>query len=137
MSVARSSPDLRLRPPLSIVHVLAPAPAGGLESVVRALAGGQARRGHRVTVAPVIAGSEHPFLAALEGTGVASAPIVVPGRGYWEERRAVRALAARVGADIVHTHGQRVDVVDAGAARTAIASVRTVTTIHGFTGAGW
>ena len=35
----------------------------------------------------------------------------------------------------MHTHGYHVDVVDAGAARRA--GVRTVTTVHGFTGGDW
>ncbi len=122
---------------LSIVHVLAPAAAGGLERVVHALATGQARRGHRVTVASVVTEADHPFLLALEGTGVTSSPIVVPGRGYRQERGAVRAITADVGADVVHTHGYRADVVDAGAARSAGRGVRTVTTVHGFTGGGW
>ena len=122
---------------LSIVHVLVPAPAGGLERVVHALATGQARRGHQVTVASVVTEANHPFLLALEGTGVTSSPIIVPGRGYRQERAAVRRITAGVGADIVHTHGYRADVVDAGAARSGRSGVRTVTTVHGFTGGGW
>lgn len=120
---------------LSIVHVLAPAPAGGLERVVLALAAGQVRRGHRVTVATIVAGPEHPFLSALKGTGALGVPIVLPGRAYRQERAAVRAIAQGVGAQIVHTHGYRADVVDANAVRGP--RVRTVTTVHGFAGGGW
>jgi len=129
--------ELGSGPSLSIVHVLAPAPAGGLERVVHALATGQVRRGHQVTVASVVTEADHPFPLVFDGTGVASAPIIVPGRGYRQERAAVRALTARVGADVVHTHGYRADVVDAGAARSGRSGVRTVTTVHGFTGGGW
>src|SRR3712207_1727915 len=38
----------------SVLHVLAPAAVGGLESVVRSLAAGQRRRGHDVVVAPLV-----------------------------------------------------------------------------------
>jgi hypothetical protein len=57
---------------LSVLHVVAPAAFGGLESVVRALATGHARRGHSVTVAAVFPARDapHPFVAALESAGV-------------------------------------------------------------------
>ncbi len=131
---ARRSKPAEL-PRLSIIHALAPAPAGGLERVVRALAAGQASRGHQVTVASVVTSEEHPFIQALAGTGAESAPILVAGRGYHRERAAVRALVARVHAQIIHTHGYRADVVNAGAVRRP--AIRTVTTVHGFTGGGW
>lgn len=121
--------------PLSILHVLAPAATGGLERVVQALAGGQARRGHRVTVAPIVAGPDHPFLDSLEGMRVTVAPIVLRGRAYRQERGAVRAIVGDVGARIVHTHGYRANVVDASAVRGP--RVRIVTTVHGFAGGGW
>jgi glycosyltransferase involved in cell wall biosynthesis len=55
-----------------------------------------------------------------------------PGRSYIAERRAIASLCRTVAPDIVHTHGYRADVVDAGAARRM--GVATVTTVHGFTG---
>jgi glycosyltransferase involved in cell wall biosynthesis len=122
------------RQPLSILHVLAPAPAGGLERVVRALAAGQVKRGHRVAVA-VVAEAGHPFSAALAGTGVRLEPIVVPGRAYLRERAAVREIASRLDVHIIHTHGYRADVVDGGAVQSQ--AVHKVTTVHGFTGGGW
>jgi glycosyltransferase involved in cell wall biosynthesis len=130
----------------SILHVLAPAPAGGLERVVRALAVGQAARGHSVTVATVLERGqrrsadaaaeayEHPFITGLAGTGVLVVPVIVGRRGYLGERAAVRRLATQHSAGIVHTHGRRPDVVDSGIARER--KVPAVTTVHGFTGAG-
>ncbi len=130
----------------SILHVLAPAPAGGLERVVRALAVGQAARGHTVTVAAVLERNqrraadaaaeayEHPFVTGFAGTGVLVAPVIVGHREYLRERAAIRALAAQHSASIVHTHGRRPDVVDSGIAKER--NVPSVTTVHGFTGAG-
>lgn len=130
----------------SVLHVLAPAPAGGLERVVRALAVGQAGRGHAVTVAAVLERShrraadaaaeayEHPFVASFTGTSVLVAPVIVGRRDYLGERSAIRRLADRCSAGIVHTHGRRPDVVDSGIARER--GVPAVTTVHGFTGAG-
>jgi glycosyltransferase involved in cell wall biosynthesis len=136
----------------SILHVLAPAPAGGLEHVVRSLAVGQARRGHRVTVAVVSERARHPFADELEGSGVVVAPVVVKGRAYLKERGEVRAIARRMDVRIIHTHGYRADVVDSGVwggwgggwgsgggarARAETGGIRRVTTVHGFTGGGW
>ena len=121
---------------MRVLHVLAPAPYGGLERVVRALAAGMARRGHEVHVAAVLAPNgppeSHPFVAALAGAGVAVHPLVVDGRAYLRERADVSALCRAVRPDVVHTHGYRADVVDAGAARRA--RVPVATTVHGFTG---
>ena len=123
--------------PLSIVHALAPAPFGGLETVLLHLATGLHTAGEDVTVAPIVGpgeGSEHPFVHSFEGTGVRVKPIEVPGRGYIAERRAVRELLGSVGAHVLHTHGYRPDVVDSGVA--AHAGIPRVTTVHGFTGGG-
>ena len=125
------------RVPLSIVHALAPAPFGGLETVLLHLATGLSAAGENVTVAPIVGpdeGDEHPFVRSLEGTDVRITPIELPGRGYIAERRAVGELLRRVGADVLHTHGYRPDVVSSGVA--ARAGVPRVTTVHGFTGGG-
>jgi len=130
---------------LSVLHVLAPAPAGGLERVVRALARGQASRGQTVTVAAVIqppspaspasADANARALEGLRSPGVTIVPVVVPGRGYGQERRQILAIAEQCAAHVAHTHGYRPDVVDAGPLRAA--GLPTVTTVHGFTGGGW
>jgi len=128
------SPAASLPDPLTIVHVTAPAPVGGLESVVSALARGHAATGHRVHVVSVFdAGAVGRALA--EGIpGVTTHVVAIPPRRYWQERAAVAAIGRAVGADIVHTHGYRPDVVDGPVAR--LLGVPMVTTVHGFAGVG-
>ena len=57
---------------LTIVHVAAPGPFGGLESVVALLTAGLTRRGHRVRAALVLdlEPVPHPFEQRLEELGV-------------------------------------------------------------------
>ncbi len=117
----------------TLLHVLAPAPVGGLESVVRALAGGQVSRGHRVHAALVVEPGIVPALAAsLESAGVETHVLELGARAYLAERAAIEGLAQFTGADIVHTHGYRPDVIAASAARAA--GVKVVSTVHGFIG---
>jgi len=120
-----------------VLHILAPGEVGGLERVVRSLATGQRKVGHRVCVAPVLAPtvSEHEFVRSLDGSGVEVAPIKVGSRSYLAERRAIGDLCRRLRPDIVHTHGYHADVVDAGVGRRL--RIATVTTVHGFTGGDW
>lgn len=125
-------------PPLSIVHLLAPARFGGLETVVSTLVAGQVATGDRVAVGLVLTPGEaadHPMLETLEATGAEAVAIEVAGRDYRGERKATRNLLARHEAHVLHTHGYRPDVVDAPVARRM--GVSTVTTVHGFTGGGW
>lgn len=127
----------RSETPLSIAHVVAPAPFGGLERVVHALAEGQQRRGHRAAVLAVVEPSEgeHPFVATLRAAGVPVETIMVSGRAYREERRRVADYCRRHRVDILHTHGYRPDVIDAPVARRL--GIARVSTVHGFTGNGW
>lgn len=122
---------------LSIVHLVAPGVVGGLESVVRALAGGQARQGHTVRVAAVLDTPDgpHPWLEQLTSDGIAVVPLHLPGRRYLRERAAIAALCREVQPAVVHTHGYRPDVVGAAGAR--LAGVPVVSTVHGFTGGGF
>lgn len=121
---------------LNIHHLLAPAVVGGAESVVRALAVGQRRAGHDVAVSAILTagGAEPYFLSALEREGVRVFRIAVPARAYLRERAMVRDICRRLRPDILHTHGYRPDVVDAGTARSL--GIPTVATVHGFTGGG-
>lgn len=116
--------------------MVAPAPFGGLETVLRALAAGHAGRGHTVRVAAVIspAGEPHPFVESLSAVGIATDPIRISARSYFTERAAIRALCKSHAPDVVHTHGYRPDVVDGGVARSE--KIPVVSTCHGFIESG-
>lgn len=120
----------------AILHVLAPADVGGMESVVRLLTGGLVSAGASVHAHVItVPGHAPPLAPVLTACGVDVHLTAVPGRGYAVERRRTRDLCRRLGIDVVHTHGYRPDVVDAPAARDA--RVPVVSTVHGFTGGGW
>lgn len=117
---------------LGVVYVTAPAPVGGLERVVQAQAIGMHRRGHTVRVVAVLdaaAPAEHPFLAPLGAAGVPVDEIRLTGRGYVAERRAVQRILRAARPDVLHTHGYRSDLLDAGVARRL--GIATVSTMHG------
>jgi glycosyltransferase involved in cell wall biosynthesis len=124
--------------PLRIAQLLAPAPAGGLESVVLELAAGLSARGHQVAVVPVLEpgqAASHPFAHAAREAGLTVIPLEVGGRAYREERRRVAALLQAHGVHVLHTHGYRPDVLDGSVAHRL---GRThITTLHGFIGATW
>lgn len=90
--------------------------------------------GHRVHVVSAFdIGATGTALA--EGVpGVTTHVVEIPPRRYWRERAAVAAIGRAVGADIVHTHGYRSDVVDGPVSR--LLGVPIVTTVHGFAGVG-
>jgi glycosyltransferase involved in cell wall biosynthesis len=122
---------------LSILHVLAPGQAGGLESVVLSLSAGLAAMGHGVGVISVVGQgapepSLHPLLAR-RGVKVTSIPL--PPRAYRRERAAYREVFATLRPDVVHTHGYRPDVL-AGPVAGRLGIPR-VSTVHGFTGGDW
>lgn len=116
--------------------MLAPAPTGGLESVLRALGTGLRDRGHRVTIAAVIEPGRgpHPFVQETRAAGLEVRVIEVGARSYLSERRELSRLREEVDAGILHTHGYRPDVIDAGVGRRA--GIPVVSTVHGFTGGG-
>jgi glycosyltransferase involved in cell wall biosynthesis len=117
-----------------VLHILAPGPVGGLESVVRALAAGQAARGTRVGVLAILdTGAREPaFLTSLREAGVVVHARPIPPRQYGLERAAVRAVCEAAGPAVVHTHGYRADVLAGSVARSL--GLPTATTVHGFTG---
>jgi glycosyltransferase involved in cell wall biosynthesis len=119
------------------LHVLAPGPAGGLESVVRLLATGWARQGGPVGVALTLdTGSNIPEdFAALQGAGVELFVHHVPARGYLTERALHLETLRAFRPDVVHTHGYRADLLGGSAAR--LLGVPRVSTVHGFTGGDW
>ncbi|MEX1181758.1 MAG: glycosyltransferase family 4 protein [Gemmatimonadota bacterium] len=122
---------------MRILHVLAPAPFGGLESVVEALAAEQTCAGHEVHVAAVLEpdGTTHPMLRALQANGVYASAVRVGARAYRRERALVRETCARLRPAVVHTHGYRTDVLHGPVARAL--GIPTVSTAHGFIGGDW
>lgn len=120
-----------------ILHVVAPGEVGGLERVVQGLAREQHAAGHDVHVAAVftVGGGNDAFLVPLRGAGVVTHPLAPGDKGYRRERRAVADLCVRLKPAVLHSHGSRPDVLDAGVARRA--GIPTVTTVHGFTGGDW
>lgn len=120
--------------PLRVLQVIAPAPAGGAESVVLALGAGLRSRGHAVLLAALVGpgGEDHPVAAQGRALGLEVEALTHPTRAYLAERRAILALMRRWQPTAVHTHGYRPDVVAGLAARAA--GVPQVTTAHGFIG---
>jgi len=120
-----------------ILHVVAPAPFGGLEEVVRLLCGGLAARQHRVHVAAIVtSGQPEPRLLGQLRTNGAEVHVVrLPRRSYLRERKAIAALCRHLLPDVVHTHGYRPDVLAGATARAH--GLPVVTTLHGFTGGNW
>lgn len=104
-----------------------------METVVQQLSEAQASLGSRVIIAAV--GAERPqvepFLSGISDS-VDALFIETPDRGYLRERRRVAQLCRKWRPDVLHTHGFRPDVVDAGVARAL--EIPTVSTVHGFTG---
>ena len=116
---------------LSILHVTAPGPVGGLESVVRATATGLHRRGHRVGVIAVVEPGQpdHPFVASLRREGVETTQLILPARAYLREVRRVSAEIRRFAPDVLHAHGSRADLLHFPTARWL--GIPIVTTLHG------
>ncbi len=75
-----------------------------------------------------------PAISGATSGAVDLVPLRLPARAYAAERHAVHRLAAAHGADVVHTHGYRSDVI-AGPIARRIGAAR-VSTAHGFTGGG-
>ncbi len=120
---------------MRVLHVMAPARAGGLESVVIELTSGLCRRGHDVHVAAVLAPGteqEHPVVQALRERDVPVHVLVLGTRDYLGERRAVRDLMRQLDTQVLHTHGYRADAVLGDVARREHRA--NVITLHGFVG---
>lgn len=126
------------RPPsdqLRIAHVVAPAPSGGLETVVASLAEGTAARGHAVGVISLLGLDDRcDTFERLPDAGVTLSEVRLPPRSYFREISAVRDLLVDADVDIVHTHGFHGNLVGWRAARRAGRPV--VATVHGYTGGG-
>ena len=120
-----------------ILHLLAPAQAGGLERVVGTLSRGLRGWGHEVHIGAIVEATDHrlEMLAPLAEYGVRIHTLMVPPRGYRSERTQVADLCRAIRPDVIHTHGYRPDVLDVGVARRL--GLPVVSTVHGFTGGGW
>ena len=116
--------------PLSILHVLAPADSGGLETVVRSLALGHSNDGLQVAIAAVLESASNPFVEEARDSGLTVHVIQSAARSIRPERRAVRALMTQNSVNVLHSHGYRSDILDIGMARGM--HVPSVTTLHGF-----
>jgi L-malate glycosyltransferase len=119
---------------MTVLHIDWPGRAGGRERVVEMLARGQAATGHRVHVCAVATPGAviESYGTSLHSVGVEVHEVRVPQRAYLRERAAVANLCRRLQPTVVHTHGYRPDVLDAGAARAL--AIPTITSVHGFTG---
>jgi glycosyltransferase involved in cell wall biosynthesis len=126
-----SAPNAAAR--TDVLHIIAPGEIGGAESVVRLLASTQRSLGARVAVAAVTQSEREAasLFTSLGDSAVDTYRIVIGGRDYGRERRAIRAICESFKPDVVHSHGYRTDVVDALYVRN---SMPIVTTVHGFTG---
>lgn len=123
-------------PPLSVLHVAVPGPAGGLESVVLELTAGLHSLGHRAVLAAVFTpdGQVPPLVTHAERAGVEVRRLAVAPRAYRREFRQLQHAIWELAPDVIHTHGYRADLIGGIAARRA--RVPWVSTVHGFTGGG-
>lgn len=122
---------------LDLTILTAPARIGGLETVTASLAGGLARRGHRVRVLALLGpGPEERCLPfeSLPSLGVAVEVLRSPPRHYVAERRWVIDRLAETPGTVLHSHGYHADLVGWLAARATRRPV--VSTSHGFTSRG-
>lgn len=120
--------------PLTILHIAAPSPVGGLESVMLELAGGLSRLGHRAVLVLVLPpGSDrHPVLVVGLERGIEVIRVEVRSRGYLSELRGLRSAIEAIRPDVVHTHGYRADLLGGLVARRA--DTPWISTGHGFAG---
>lgn len=122
--------------PTRILHVIAPVPAGGAESVVRGLTLASAAQGLEASVAALLQSDEpSPFVVRLRQDGTTIHEIRCGRRRYLKEVTAVQRTLASCAAEVVHTHVYHADGVGYLAARRC--HVPVVATVHGFTGGDW
>lgn len=124
------------RLPRRVLHLLAPAPFGGLEQVVRTLARLQRDDARIAEVRVATLGTPpEPFARALREASVEVLPIVTGARDYGAQREALGALCRQHSPDLVHCHGAHADVIGSRAATTTDAAM--VSTVHGQVGGDW
>lgn len=124
-------------PSASVAHFIAPAPAGGAETVVRVLAGTRLRAGRPTRVITLLDRPEpHPFVESLRGEGIPVDVIPSGNRRYLWEARQTGSLLKQNGVQLLHTHGSHANVL--GGLACGREGVAHVVTQHGHTGEwGW
>ncbi|MEO5589226.1 MAG: glycosyltransferase [Gemmatimonadaceae bacterium] len=118
---------------MRIMHVVAPAEFGGLESVVLALASGQQQR-HDVHLLALLETDQPETMLSrkLRQAGTTVHVLRHAARSFQAQRRDLSAICDTIRPDIIHTHGYLPDVLAASIAATA--DFARVSTVHGFTG---
>lgn len=118
--------------PLHVVLLTAPAPMGGLETVVANLAAGLSDAGVHVTLIQLITpgGSTSSALSAVQSARLTHVTLVHAARAYRQIRDDVLALLPAHATTVLHSHGKRADLIGALVARSA--RLPHVSTVHGF-----
>jgi glycosyltransferase involved in cell wall biosynthesis len=119
-------------PSRPVVHVIAPSPAGGAESVIVALACGAAESTRVILLNQTAAAGDPPLPMAsrLRRCGVEVVEVRQGRRHYFAEVREVAGIVRRLGAGLLHTHGYHGTVVGYAAARRT--GLPAVATVHGY-----
>ena len=115
-----------------VAHLIAPAPAGGAESVVLALATAARDRSQVIVLNQVAAADEPPLPLTLQlrARGVQVDELRCGRRQYRAEVRAVTDVLVRGGVSVLHAHGYHSTVVGYFASRRA--KLPCVATVHGY-----
>lgn len=116
----------------TVAHLIAPAAAGGAESVVLALSASARERSRVIVLNQVVGSSEppHSFSEQLRKRNVRSHEVRCGRRRYAAEVRAVAELIRRENVDVLHAHGYHSTVVGYFAGRRA--GIPIVATVHGY-----
>ena len=117
-----------------VLHVIAPGPVGGAESVVLGLTAGLAAVGVDVVLAVLADARSGPFISRARAEGRQVEVIDSPGRNYPRDWSGLRRLVRKYNLDLVHSHGYRAEMMGFLAARSERRPV--VSTAHGFTDGG-
>jgi len=117
--------------PRDVLLLTAPAPHGGLETVVATLAAGLARAGHSVTVIQLLTPGAPlaSALSELSHSNIRHLHFIRAARDYSGACADVRALLDAQPSAVLHAHGARADLI---AALTSRKRRRFVSTVHGF-----
>lgn len=120
-----------------VLHLIAPAPVGGAETVVIELVSAMRAAGHRTEVAALVDSplGEHHFVIAGRKRGIEVHEIPAPHRKYGAHIKSLTELARQLGVKVIHSHGFHADVVGVQAARRL--GISSVSTLHGFSGEGF